>query len=205
MQDPTYPSLFKLFGLDPLDDHLQSVRGVDGRQLGATTWMAISIVAGLQRGESAFIIGRTGDSARLIYNQVLQMAGVVGMGARHSDKSVTTFHNGARLHQKSGTPGVVKVVGWTGMVFNDFHWEERTKRRKAGPYEMIRSLVHIDGEIIGIAEDGEEVLDFTLPGTIEFLKEHPNMGTSEEVNELLVLYCQDTTTQFRLRRLGNDK
>lgn len=175
--DPTLPDLCRAMGLMPIDDYIEQSAGLPGnrRQLGATTWMALSAAQALKDGKNAMVLCRTMDFAKEVAQKVRGFALRMSIGAREEGADWVKFHNGTTLRWRSGDRDTVKVIGFQGVLFNDALWAERAARRAEGPYAMIRSIQKDGDDYLGYAEDNEQVMEFTEAGAMAFLRANPEV------------------------------
>ncbi len=163
-------------GLQPLDQFLEN-----GPPHGATTWMALSASKALKDGHDAYIIVPSHQRAAKVGEMVIGFCQRMSLGKQTSRRDWAKFHNGTTLKWKNGEKDLVRVIGFKGKIFNDMVWAERAARRAEGPYAMIRAIRAIRGEqggsYIGLAEDEEEVMEFTENGAFDFLNDHPDIMT----------------------------
>jgi hypothetical protein len=169
--DPTFPDLYKLFGLTPLEEFASS----GSRPTGATTWMSVAALHYLSQRSDVCIICRNVTHAHDTSDRILDWGRKLSLQVRQRGADFAILNNGARLKWKVGKPDVVNVIGFQGVVLNDWRWEERLARRIDGPYAMILRIVKNGDDYIGVAEDQEEVMVFTEAGASDFLAENPGV------------------------------
>jgi len=173
--DPTLPDLFRAMGLKPLDEFIAGM-DASARRKGATTWMALSAAKCLKDGTDACLICHNQQYADEVAQQVIEFCRRMSLGStKQAASGWAKFHNGTTLRWKAGDSSVVRVVDFSGTIFNDEVWADRTDRRIEGPYAMIRAIRLENGEYIGCAEDEEPVMDFTKAGALDFLADNPEV------------------------------
>ncbi len=173
----TVEEAYKKLGLWPLDDwrrnrHKKNKHPSIYKGLGASTWMCVRAALQLDYGD-ILLVGENMSFAQRLATQIDEYAEKL-MGIHVCHKHTIwdwECSNGTHIRLTSAALGVriAGMAGHRGLVFNDWDWAERMKRRAQGPFAMVR-FIHRKQKIgraesmYAYAEEAEYLMELSREG-----------------------------------------
>lgn len=162
------------------------------RQLGATTWMCVRAAMALEETNVLLVGNHGAHQARTMVDRTARFAETLhGIEVTHDYSNQMVYSsaqhklemsNMAELRWTTCHIGerVSGATGFRGLVFNDWLWAERMKRRANGPFAMVREI-RLEKDESGLlmlsayAEDNEYLMELTFDGTCALLTQEPTI------------------------------